>query len=591
MIHVSGLSFDYPSGVQALRDISLRIEAGERIAVIGSNGSGKSTLARCLNGLCLPRVGFVDVDGIRSDDPGAGSKLPRLVGMIFQSPDDQIISTTVEDEVAFGLENLGIESEEMRRRVDDTLEAFGLVNVRRHAPHLLSGGEKQRVAIAACVAMRPRYLVLDEPSSLLDPAGRRDISTLVDALHGEGVTTIHVTQLVAEAVAADRIVVLHAGQLLFDDEPARIFERGRELKEIGLEMPFAAALTAELRALNVVDLSPSSQLHIDGLARSLSNRLNVEPASSAIKSIPQPAAGESSRTSSSPATSGLSVRDLSHVYADGPERTTEALRGVNVEFPNGSAVAVVGPSGSGKTTLVQHLNGLLKPHGGRVLLDGIDIWGPEFPQLTQLRRRVGLVFQFPELQLFGETLFEDVAFGPRNLGVAETEVDEIVRQVLDSVHLPCEIFAQRSPLSLSYGEKRLAAIAGVLALRPDILVLDEPTAGLDPAMTRNLLSVLRQFLHEGKTLVFITHDVRVVAELADHVVALKDGSVSMIAETRQALVNPDLESISGMEAPEPVVLLRRLAALGCPLPTDRITLDEVTDLLSSLLQTGDQSHV
>ena len=589
MIHVSGLSFDYPSGVQALRDISLRIEAGERIAVIGSNGSGKSTLARCLNGLCLPRVGFVDVDGIRSDDPGAGSRLPRLVGMIFQSPDDQFISTTVEDEVAFGLENLGIESEEMRRRVEDTLEAFGLVAVRRHAPHLLSGGEKQRVAIAACVAMRPRYLILDEPSSLLDPAGRRDISTLVDALHGEGVTTIHVTQLVAEAVAADRIVVLHAGQLLFDDEPARIFERRRELEKIGLEMPFAAALTAELRALNV-DLSPSPQLHIDGLARSLSSRLNVEPASSAMESIPQPAAGESSRTTSLPATSGLSVRDLSHVYADGPERT-EALRGVNVEFPDGSAVAVVGPSGSGKTTLVQHLNGLLKPHGGRVLLDGIDIWGLELPQLTQLRRRVGLVFQFPELQLFGETLYEDVAFGPRNLGVAETEVDVIVRQVLDSVHLPCEIFAQRSPLSLSYGEKRLAAIAGVLALRPDILVLDEPTAGLDPAMTRNLLSVLRQFLHDGKTLVFITHDVRVVAELADHVVALKDGSVSMIAETRQALVNPDLESISGMEAPEPVALLRRLAALGCPLPTDRITFDEVADLLSSLLRTGDQSRV
>ena len=586
MIHVSGLSFEYPLGLQALRDINLSIETGERIAVIGSNGSGKSTLARCLNGLCLPQAGFVEVDGVRSDDPDARSQLPRLVGMVFQNPDDQILSTTVEDEVAFGLENLGIEPQEMKHRVADVLDVFDLLEVRDHAPHCLSGGEKQRVAIAACVAMHPRYLILDEPSSLLDPIGRREVATLLDTLHREGVATIHVTQLAEEAATANRIIVIHEGQLLFDDVPPRIFERRQDLEKIGLQAPFAAALATELK-ISKAGLHPGPPLNLGDLARTISNQLNANPTSLPQPTLPAPPAAESNPTTPPPTTPMLSTHDLSYSYADGRGQSVEALRDVNVEFQAGSAVAVVGASGSGKTTLAQHLNGLLEPHGGRVLLDGIDIWSSGLAKLPQLRRRVGLVFQFPELQLFGDTLFEDVAFGPRNLGIAEPEVDEIVRLVLDSVHLPYEIFAERSPLSLSYGEKRLAAIAGVLALRPEVLVLDEPTAGLDPAMTKSLLSILQQFRDEGKTLLFITHDVRVVAELADYVVALRDGAIAMIAETRQALIDPEFETIGGMEAPEPVVLLRMLAEQGHQLPIDRITLMEVTELLAPLIQTGD----
>lgn len=588
MIHVSGLSFEYPLGLQALRDINLNIETGERIAVIGSNGSGKSTLARCLNGLCLPQAGFVEVDGVRSDDRDARSQLPRLVGMVFQNPDDQILSTTVEDEVAFGLENLGIEPQEMKHRVADILDIFDLLEVRHHSPHCLSGGEKQRVAIAACVAMHPRYLILDEPSSLLDPTGRREVATLLDTLHREGVATIHVTQLAEEAATADRIIVIHEGQLLFDDVPPRIFERRRDLEKIGLQTPFATALATELK-ISKAGLHPDAPLNVGDLARTISSHLTANPASLPQPTFAAPHAAESNQDT--PTTPMLSTHDLSYSYADGRGQLVEALREVNVEFRAGSAVAVVGASGSGKTTLAQHLNGLLEPHGGRVLLDGTDIWSSGLAKLPQLRRRVGLVFQFPELQLFGDTLFEDVAFGPRNLGIAEREVDEIVRQVLDSVHLPYEIFAERSPLSLSYGEKRLAAIAGVLALRPKVLVLDEPTAGLDPAMTQSLLSILQQFRDEGNTLLFITHDVRVVAELADYVVALRDGAISMIAETRQALTDPELERIAGMAAPEPVVLLRMLCELGHQLPIDRITLREVTELLAPQIQTGDGDDV
>jgi len=260
-----------------------------------------------------------------------------------------------------------------------------------------------------------------------------------------------------------------------------------------------------------------------------------------------------------------------------------ALKGVDVSLAAGSAVALIGPSGSGKTTLAQHLNGLLKPSEGRVLLDGEDIWGPGADG-TAVRRKVGLIFQFPELQLFEETLAEDVAFGPRNLGHGPAEVTRLVRDALDLVGLPVDDFGPRSPISLSGGERRRAAIAGVLAMDPQVLVLDEPTAGLDPQTAAVLSRVLRHLRAEGRTLLLITHDMDLVAELADRVIVLVDGAVAVSGPVREVLSQADFPEVSGLVPPAAARLALSLAARGSHLPPGLIRRTEICDFLNAELR-------
>jgi energy-coupling factor transport system ATP-binding protein len=569
MIQVRHLSFTHPGNIPALQDIDLEIFPGERLAVIGPNGSGKSTLARCLNGLYQPQRGQVLVDGLSTADPGSLFEIRKRVGMVFQSPDDQLVATTVESEIAFGLENLAIPRAEMHQRVDQVLADFRLEEYRHHPPHRLSGGEKQRVAIAACVALRPQYLVLDEPTSLLDPQHRRTTSALLEGLRDRfGIATIHITQIPEEAAQAERVLVLHQGRLLDDAPPVGIFSQALLLREIGLGLPFAGAVIAGLREHGVVSLALS--LDLECLAQAL------------VADLPGPAPALPRRTAPAPpAAAKLTTQELSYLYdAELPSRHL-GLDRISAQIPCGCIAALVGPSGSGKTTLAQHFNGLLQPWHGRVLLDCEDIWR-KGTDLVQIRRRVGLVFQFPELQLFEETLAEDVAFGPRNLGFAPARIDESVDRALEAVGLPGSVFGQRSPLSLSGGEKRRAALAGVLAMNPEVLVLDEPTAGLDPRGTRDLAQVLLELNRQGQTLVLISHDMDLVAELATHVLVLHNGRLHLQGPTRQVLSDPDFAQVTGLEAPAPVRLLQHLSARGWPVPGDLMTLAETVEYLGSL---------
>ncbi|MYI61895.1 MAG: ATP-binding cassette domain-containing protein, partial [Gemmatimonadetes bacterium] len=247
MIRVEKLSFSYREGLAALRSIDLHISPGEDIALIGANGSGKTTLARCLNGLQQPQEGRVLVDGMDASDPTQLRTIRQLVGMVLQNPDDQLVATTVADELAFGLENLAIASDEIHRRVEETLAAFDLEAYRRYPPHKLSGGEKQRVAIAAVMAMRPRYLVLDESTALLDPGERQQVAELLQRLRtAYDIATILITQSPEEAARTDRIIVLHAGRIHADSSPAALFADPPKLRACGLDLPFASALAAHL---------------------------------------------------------------------------------------------------------------------------------------------------------------------------------------------------------------------------------------------------------------------------------------------------------------------------------------------------------
>lgn len=568
MIRVRDLSFSHPGDIPALHGIDLEIRPGERLAIIGANGSGKSTLARCLNGLHRPRSGQVVVDELSTGDPRALFAIRQRVGMVFQNPDDQLVSTMVETEIAFGLENLGIQPSEMRRRVDQVLGDFHLAPYRRHPPHLLSGGEKQRVAIAAAVALRPRYLVLDEPTALLDPHSQREVNDLLASLRDAfGIATIHITQHPDEAAQAERVLVLHQGRLLRDAPPAEVFRDARLLRETGLAAPFASAVAVALQEQCGLALTPV--LRLEALADALADLRSTAPPPPADELPPAAAPAK------------IAIRELSHAYGTGLPDRRAVLEGIDLDIPAGSILALLGPSGSGKTTLAQHLNALLRPQAGRVLLDGRDIWAAP-GDLAPVRRRVGLVFQFPELQLFEETLEQDVAFGPRNLGCSPAAVESQVERALELVGLPRCRFGQRPPLSLSGGEQRRAALAGILAMDPEVLVLDEPTAGLDPRSTGLLREVFLQLQRQGKTLVLIAHDLDLVAELATHVAVLRQGRVQLQGPARQILAHPDFPERSGLEAPSPVRLMRALAARGLAAPAGLIKFAEVVHFLSTI---------
>lgn len=467
------------------------------------------------------------------------------------------------------------------------MSSFGLSEYRRRPPHLLSGGEKQRLAIASCIALRPLYLVLDEPTALLDPVGRREVTQLLLKLRREqaAMTIIHITQDPAEAAAADRVVVLDHGCVWMDAAPAEVFSRGSELGNIGLTVPFATALARGIQ--DATGVSVDTHLNLESLTPALADlwrNLPPLPRRGATASVPSRRTGVGGDVK-------LAAHDVWYAYDIGPgSPPVAALRGVDAAVPTGGVVALVGLSGSGKSTLAQHFNALLRPDRGRILLDGVDVW-TEMRDPTGVRRRVGLVFQFPELQLFDETVAGDIAFGPSNLGHSDEEVDRLVRGAMELVALPYDDYAQRSPLSLSGGQRRRAAIAGVLAMDPEVVVLDEPTAGLDPQTRRALVDILQHLNQRGKSLVLITHDMDLAAELAGHTIVLREGAVAISGSTRKVLADPSFASVSGLEPPAAVALLRSLNALGCGVPEDLICLEEVLQFLVQRLtgRGGDDS--
>ena len=563
MIRVEKLSLSYRGGLAALRSIDLHISPRENISLIGANGSGKTTLAHCLNGLLQPQEGRVLVDGMDASDPTQLNSIRQLVGMVLQNPDDQLVATTVADELAFGLENLALASDEIYRRVEETLATFDLEAYRHYPPHKLSGGEKQRVAIAAVVAMRPRYLVLDESTALLDPGERQQVAELLQRLRtAYGIATILITQSPEEAARADRVIVLHAGRVHADGSPAALFADPPKLRALGLDLPFASALATHLSLAE-------THLELDTLSDALT----------ALK--PQTSLPPWTPPTPPPLTpSKLATKELTHLYDEHLPTQRCGIRDITMDVPTGSVLAVVGSNGAGKTTLAQHFNALLKPSRGRVLLDGCAIGSQPS---ARVRQRVGLAFQFPELQLFAETVAEDVAFGPHNLGFAPERVDSLVARALAMVGMPLTEFGPRQPLSLSGGERRRVALAGVLAMDPEVLVLDEPTAGLDPRTTASLCRLFAELSNQGRTLVLISHDMELVGHLATHVVVLRQGRIELQGPARAVLAHPEFESVSGLVPPMSVQLARRLRQRNIALAGNPLTLEETIDWLAPLV--------
>lgn len=483
----------------ALDDVTLEVCRGERVCVLGANGSGKSTLASVICGLLAPDEGDVELAGHAvctggAPDLAAYRDARRQLGLVFQNPDDQIVTSVVADDVAFGPENLGVPRAQIAARVARELRRVAMEKYAHADPSRLSGGQRQRVCIAGALAMEPAVLVLDEPSSLLDVRGRAAIMRVMGRLAAAGATLVHVTHFMDEALAADRVIVMQHGRMALEGTPDEVFasKNAQVIEALGLEMPFGARLAAALRA----DAA-------DGKVAAVAAPSGEKPAAPAA---PVPAAEP-------PA---ILARDLGFSY--GPD--AQALDGVSLEVPVRATTAIVGQTGSGKSTLLRLLCGLEAADAGSLTVCGINAATKRGRR--QIRRAVGYVMQHPERQLFAQTVAEDVAFGPRNQGLSAAEVERRVAHALDLVGLTDR--RDVSPFELSGGQQRLAAIAGVLAMEPELLVLDEPTAGLDPRGRARLRALMADLAAHGVTLLQVTHSMEDAAR-ADHVVVLDQSHV------------------------------------------------------------------
>ena len=481
----------------ALDDVTLEVCRGERVCVLGANGSGKSTLASVICGLLAPDEGDVELAGHAVctggvPDLAAYRDARRQLGLVFQNPDDQIVTSVVADDVAFGPENLGVPRAQISARVARELRRVAMEKYAHADPSRLSGGQRQRVCIAGALAMEPAVLVLDEPSSLLDVRGRAAIMRVMGRLAAAGATLVHVTHFMDEALAADRVVVMQHGHVALEGTPNEVFaaKNAQVIEALGLEMPFEARLAVALRQ-----------------------------AGAAGGAIAAPGAPSDEKPAACvPAAEPLAIlaRDLGFSY--GPD--AQALDGVSLKVPARATTAIVGQTGSGKSTLLRLLCGLEAADAGSLTVCGINAATKRGRR--QVRRAVGYVMQHPERQLFAQTVADDVAFGPRNQGLSAAEVERRVAHALDLVGLADRRDA--SPFELSGGQQRLAAIAGVLAMEPELLVLDEPTAGLDPRGRARLRALMADLAAHGVTLLQVTHSMEDAAR-ADHVVVLDQSHV------------------------------------------------------------------
>lgn len=534
---VRNVTCRYPGAARdALRDVSLVVPRGTLTVVMGASGAGKSTLGRTLTRL-VPVFSPATLTGeIVLDDESIAERsvgeLAGRIGMVFQDFEAQLFSTDVMQEMVFALEQTGVAPEQMQERVTRALAAVGLSGFEGRDPTTLSGGEKQRLAIAGVLALRPGIMVLDEPTTDLDPQGRADVFRVLYALRSEGLALVVIEHDPAVAVAADQLLVLAAGDATSRGAPHAVLADVDACVRAGIRAPDISRVFAALEV-------PDPPLDVDTAIARLQRAGFGAPAT--LPPDPAPVA----------AAPRLVVDRVTFNYPDGPV----VLRDITLQLGQGELVALVGHNGSGKTTLAKLLMGLLRPARGRVTLDGRVL--SDLPP-AQLARHVGYVFQDPDHQLFAATAWEEVAFGPRNIGCPPAEVEARVRAALAAVEL--DGVAHDDPFLLDKGARQRLAVASVLSLRPEVLLLDEPTTGLDFREQCQMLALLRRLHAAGQTILIIAHTPWVIAEYAERVVMLHAGALAYDGPVRSFFADDTLLRTARFTAPDVTRLGR---AFGC----------------------------
>ncbi len=510
MIKIENVSFKYPTREDfALQNITLHIDKGEFILLSGSTGCGKSTLLKCLNGI-IPHESAGEFHGdIWIDDMNTREHpirvLAQKVGLVFQNPDEQIFSTRVMDEVAFGLENLCFPREEIHARLEWALEKVGMKEFMKNSTSALSGGQKQRVAVASVLALKPEVLVLDEPISQLDPRGAHEVLHVVKKLSDEGMTIILVEHRIHEVVSwADRVIIMDGGKIVLDTSARKVDEHLELFKKLGLRTPTRAkpGFGPGLQG----GISPARVKMLKG----------TDKAGSAGRSVPS-GKGFLNRKQKL-----IEIRDLWFSYNHKNARDKEKciLKGITLDIYAGEVVAVLGDNGSGKTTLMHHLAGLHKPQRGSVMVAGKSTGNHN---AYKLAGSVGIVFQNPSLMLTCDTVYDEIAFGPQNLKMSKEEIKKSVVKYLRAMEL--EDLTAFHPQTLSGGQRLRCATSAILSMNPAIILLDEPTSGQDILHIRKLMDLCRELALQGKAVVFITHDLEVAVEYADRILIMRDGKI------------------------------------------------------------------
>lgn len=539
---------------EILKGVDLTIKKGEFIVLLGRNGSGKTTFSKQLNAILRPSEGTVTVDGMGTKDADKLYEIRQRVGMVFQNPDNQMVAASVEEEVAFGPENLGMESDTIVARVKQALEQVRMWKRRKTAPNHLSGGQKQRIAIAGILAMHPDYIVLDEPTAMLDPKGRKEVMESLQRLNREQeMTVILITHDMEEAALASRVVLLADGQVRFDGTPAEFFGRDALLAEMGMEAPLS------YRVRKLVECKECENTEETNITESGENVYGQVDDVSKDQDL-------------------LSLQHVSYIYSPGTAYEKVALDDVSLSLGKGEIVGLAGHTGSGKSTMIQLLNGLLKPTRGTVIFEGKDIHGKGYSG-NYLRSKVGMVFQYPEHQMICDSVWEDVAFGPSKQDLTEEECKARVEAALRFVDLP-EKYYTASPLQLSGGQKRRVAIAGVLAMQPEYIILDEPAAGLDAEGKREIFDRIWQMSREqGIGVLLVSHSMEDLAEYADRIIVLDDGKKILDDRPAEVFAKREMLVECGLDVPETVKLADKLRASGYTIPQNVIREKELLNCL------------
>lgn len=590
IIEVKDVTFAY-SGAQrhALERVSLAVAEGEFVGVIGPSGAGKSTLAGVISG-AVPHhfsgelYGACLVDGKDTCEVTL-TDVSRLVGSVLQDIDAQFVASNVRDELLFGLENFGVTHDEIPARMQQALETVGIEDLRDREIATLSGGQKQKVAIAAILALRPRVLVLDEPTAALDPASSTLVfETLCEVNRSAGITVVVIEQKVALlSEYCSRVVVLDQGKLVFDDTPRKVFSHGERLREIGVDSPRVARVSNSLAAMGLCEPGEPA-LTVDEAAALVARiasagvrGVDVEgPRSSVVSYAPSHAAARDS-----------SIDEDSVVVAPSPARADEPIvrfRGVGYSYPGGGAsvraldfevfpgeiVGIVGQNGTGKTTLTKLLNGLLKPAEGNVVVAGLNT--REVPT-SRIARHVSTLFQNPDRQICKDTVLDEVAFGLLLRGVSSNEASARAKATCERFGLPLD----EAPFSLSRGQRQMVALASVVVGEPQIIVLDEPTCGLDYRECMTVMETVRDMAAAGSAVVMVCHDMEVVSDFADRLVVMANGEILGRGTCADVFANADLMQCAFVEPPQAIALAKKLAAEVSPAFAG---LSEVSDIVA-----------
>jgi len=574
LIRIDNLTFRYSDTDRpALRDINLEIQDGEFVLITGPSGGGKSSFCRCLNGL-IPHfyggeiTGKVEVDGLDTMKHST-KEMATEVGMVFQDPENQLVAMDVEREVAFGLENLAFPFELMAKRMEEALDTVGIASLRHRTVNELSGGEKQRVAIASVLALYPNILVLDEPTSELDPKGAEEVLNVVERLNDElGVTVILVEHRLDRVTQhVDRMLVLDNGMIVSDGTPQSVLIDDK-VSQSGIGIPPIIKLVQGLKdkGIGIDNIPLTVKEGRAALAKVMplqakQGNLNLperKVITSEAKQSPRPFA--TLRASAQPM---VEVKGLYHVYPG----DLVALRNISLKICEGEFVAIMGRNASGKTTLVKHFNGLLKPTEGDVIVNGVNTKGST---IADLAKKVGYVFQNPNDHLFADSVEQEIAFTLKNLGFKSEGMESMIDQVLERFDLTQ--YRHRYPRSLSGGEKQRVAFASILVAQPKIIILDEPTRGMEYRLKVELMRFLDEYRENGNAVILVTQDVETVAEYGDRVILLSEGRTVVDGSKREVLSRALLFS------PQINRLAQSLNHYG--VPSDVLTADEALGIMT-----------